>query len=357
MKNIAEVSLKLMKLVSMICLRIYSVLICLLIYTSLHSQTVRIGTIDVYGNRKIPSDTILRHAQISAGDSISQKMLLNRSIERSIRAIKGIRLVKTALVCCDKNGNYHLFIGVAETDTSILAHRKAPTLRIKLPQKYSNAYAHFSERLSDAVQAGQAGDDWNQGHSLIHYAPGRKIQEKYRTWADEDFQVLSKVLRSSAYAAQRATAAQIIAYHFDKNRVVPELMYALIDESDEVRNTATRALAVIAYYAAKHPEKKIKVPYTPFIRLINSVVWSDRNKGLSVLKQLTLTRNAEALSNMKELSLPALKEMAVWKSEVHAMPAYIILARIAGEPEDRINRLASDTNFANEAAKLADSIK
>lgn len=346
-----------MKLVSMICLRIYSVLFCLLVCTLLRSQTVRIGTIDVYGNRKIHSDTILRYAHISAGDSISQKILLNRSIETSIRTIPGVRLVKTALVCCDKNGNYHLFIGVAETDTTILAHRKAPTLRIKLPQKYSNAYAYFLERLSDAVQAGQAGDDWNQGHSLIHYPPARKIQEKYRTWADEDFQVLSKVLRSSAYASQRATAAQIIAYHFDKTRVVPELMYALIDESDEVRNTATRALAVIAYYASRHPEKKISIPYTPFIRLINSVVWSDRNKGLSVLLQLTQPRNAEVLGKLKEQSLPALKEMAVWKSEVHAMPAYVILARMAGEPEERISRFASGTNFADEVTKLANAIE
>jgi len=341
----------------MISLRIYALFTGVLIATSVHPQTVKIGTIDVYGNREIHTDTILKRARISEGDSISQKILLNRTIEKSIRSIPGIKLAKTALVCCDRNGNYHLFIGVAESDTNILSHRAAPRLRIKLPVKYSNAYAQFSERLSDAVQTGQAQDDWSEGHSLMNYGPARKIQEKYKIWADENFSDLRKILRSSAYDGQRATAAQVIAYHFDKKEVVPELMYAIIDESEEVRNNAIRAIAVIAYYSCQHPEKKINIPYMPFIRLINSVVWSDRNKGLSVLLQLTRSRDPEILSNLKVLSLPALKEMAMWKSEAHALPAYIILQRIAGIPEESINRFAEVSNFADEAAKLADSIK
>ena len=60
---------------------------------------------------------------------------------------------------------------------------------------------------------------------------------------------------------------------------------------------------------------------------------------------------------MKEVSLPALKEMAVWKSETHALPAYVILARIAGIPEEKINSVTSGTNFAIEAMKLAEAIK
>lgn len=338
------------------CLPLHQLIACLLLCTSLPAQTVQVGTIDVYGNRNIDRDTILRRADISEGDSISQKVLLARSIERNIRGIPGIKSSKTALVCCDKNGNYHLFIGVAESDTTILSFRETPRLRIVLPDRYTNAYAQFSDRLSDAIQKGQTGEDWYEGHSLLHYPPARKIQEKYRLWADENFADLRKILRSSAYESQRAAACQIIAYHFDKNEVVPELMYAIIDESEEVRNNAIKALTVIAWYAAEHPQKKIEIPYMPFIRLINSVVWSDRNRGLSVLMQLTRSRDPELLSKLKQLSLPALKEMATWKSEPHAMPAYVILARIAGLPEERINNVASGTNFANEAVKLADSI-
>jgi hypothetical protein len=49
--------------------------------------------------------------------------------------------------------------------------------------------------------------------------------------------------------------------------------------------------------------------------------------------------------------------MAVWKSEPHALPAFVILARIAGIPEEKINSYVSGTNFANDAMKLANSIK
>lgn len=337
-------------------IRTIAVIMILLHYISLKAQIVRIGSIDIYGNRNIPSDTILKSAKISAGDSITRQLLVNRNIEKNIQTIKGVKLVKTALICCNKNGYYYLFIGIAENDSSILFHRDPPKLRIILPEKYTNAYKQFSSRLSDAIHAGQASEDWSYGHTLINYPPARRIQEKYKAWADEDFAVLSKVLRSSAYADQRATAAQIIAYHFDKPKVIPELMYAIIDESDEVRNNAVRAIAVIAFYASEHPEKKIKIPYLPFIRLINSVFWSDRNKGLSVLIQLTKSGDTEILHKLKEKSLPALKEMAVWNSPVHAMPAYVILGRIAGMPEDEISRLASGTNFAEDARKLANSI-
>lgn len=328
-----------------------------LICTTIAGQAVKIGTINVYGNRSISTDTILRYAQISETDSISQKTFLTGVIEKNIKQIPGIKLAKTALVCCDKNGDYHLFIGIAESELNILSYREKPTLRIVLPEKYLNAYLQFSDRLSDAIQKSEADEDWSDGHSLIRYLPARRIQEKYRLWADENFSDLKKILRTSAYDQQRAAAAQIIAYHFDKNEVVPELIYALIDESDEVRNNAIKALAIIANYAGKHPEKKIQIPNAPFIRLINSVAWQDRNKGLSVLTQLTATRDPALLNKLKETSLPALKEMVIWKSSQHALPAYVILARVAGIPEEEINRNSSGTNFANEAMKLAGSIK
>ncbi|HUQ65989.1 MAG TPA: HEAT repeat domain-containing protein [Flavitalea sp.] len=342
----------------MLYIRINAVIVILLHFISLRSQSVKIGSIDIYGNRNLSSQAILKLAGISEGDSIGQQLLLNRTIEKNIEHAAGVKFAKTALVCCDKNGNYHLFIGVAENDSTILFHRDNPKLRIRLPAHYMHAYAQFSARLSDAVQSGQSREDWEYGHSMIQYPPARKIQEKYKIWADEDFAVLSKVLRSSAYAQERATAAQIIAYYFDKNKAIPELMYAIIDESDEVRNNAIRAIAVIAYYSSLHPEKKINIPSMPFIRLINSVVWSDRNKGLSVLMQLTQSRDTVLLNQLKQSpSFEALKEMAVWKSESHALPAYVILARIAGIPEDEIFKTTTGTNFADEAMKLAKAIQ
>lgn len=331
--------------------------IILLQHLSVQSQIVNIGSIDVYGNRNTSTDTILNRVNISSGVPVSEKRLINRGIEKKVESIPGVKLAKTSLTCCDKNGAYNLFIGVAETDSTILFHRDPPTLRITLPEKYTNAYKQFSQRLGDAIQEKQADDDWTEGHSLIRYAPARRIQEKYMTWADEDFLLLRKVLRSSAYAGERATAAQIIAYNFDKRKVIPELMYAVTDESDEVRNNAIRAIAVIAHYASEHPAKEISIPFRPFIKLINSVIWSDRNKGLSVLMQLTKSRNEKLMKELKESSLPALKEMALWKSQPHALPAFVILGRMAGLPEDEIFKLAAGSDFAEEAVKLTSSIE
>jgi hypothetical protein len=349
--------MKFLKISGMLSMRKFALTVVLLYCFSAESQIVKIGSIDIYGNRNISSDTIFNRINLSSGARISEKDLVNRSLEKKVESIPGVKLAKTSLICCDKNGAYHLFIGIAESDSVILSLRNAPTLRITLPAKYTNAYKQFSERLGDAIQEKQADEDWSEGHSLIRYPPARRIQEKYKTWADEDFIMLSKVLRSSVYAVERATAAQILAYNFDKRKVVPELMYAIIDESDDVRNNAVRALAVIAYYASEHPEKNISIPYRPFIRFINSIIWSDRNKGLSVLMHLTKSRNEKLLAELRESSLAALKEMALWKSQSHAIPAFVILGRMAGLSEDEIFKLAGGSNYAEEAVKLTRSIE
>lgn len=164
-----------------------------------------------------------------------------------------------------------------------------------------------------------------------------------------------KVLRSSAYSDDRATAAQIIAYHPDKRKVLPEMLYAMHDQNDEVRNNAVRALSVIAYYSILHPEKKLHIPFQHFIRLLNSVIWSDRNQGISVLMHLSKSRDGKLFDLLKSDALGAIKEMAVWKSSKHAMPAFVILARMNGLNDDAIFKAAADTNFYEQAKRLAQS--
>lgn len=336
-------------------MRIYSLFILVLLLSNTNAQPVRVGTIDVYGNESISTDTILSRIGISTGDTISQKHLAERVIEKRLEAIAGVRLAKTATVCCDNNKRYALFIGVAENYSSIFALRNSPGLKIKLPDSYNYAYSAFMKRQNDAILLGQSDDDWSNGHSMIKYAPARRIQQRYLRWANSDFAYLQKILHFSVYQRQRATAVQIIAYNDDKRRVIQELLYALRDESDEVRNNAIKALSAISYYITLHPGR-LNVSFQPFIRMINSVVWADRNKGLSVLMQLSETRNKELFRQLRESSLRSLKQMAQWNSEAHAMPAYVILARMAGQTDEQILEVSARGNFAQEAGKIVDAL-
>ena len=111
------------------------------------------------------------------------------------------------------------------------------------------------------------------------------------------------------------------------------LLYAVDDPDEVVRNNAARAIGMLAGYVGSHPELKITIPSDPFIKLINSIVWTDRNKGAGVLKQLTQNRNQKLLNEIKKEALPSIIEMAKWKDRGHAFFSFMILGRIAGIDE------------------------
>ena len=63
--------------------------------------------------------------------------------------------------------------------------------------------------------------------------------------------------------------------------------------------------------------------------LLESPVWTDRNKASSALVGLTEDRNPDLLGALRP-QLPALAEMARWRSRDHAQAAFLILGRMGG---------------------------
>jgi hypothetical protein len=79
-----------------------------------------------------------------------------------------------------------------------------------------------------------------------------------------------------------------------------------------------------------------QVPYDPFIGLLNSLVWTDRNKSSLALMELTANRDAALLAKLRGKAMEPLVEMARWRNEGHATPALLILGRIAGWTDDAV---------------------
>ncbi|HKW98685.1 MAG TPA: hypothetical protein VJN43_13190 [Bryobacteraceae bacterium] len=75
--------------------------------------------------------------------------------------------------------------------------------------------------------------------------------------------------------------------------------------------------------------------------MINSGIWTDRNKGSFALDELTRAGDPRLLEALRATALDSLIEMARWRSTGHAIPARVVLGRIAGIPEDRLLELAS----------------
>ncbi len=99
-----------------------------------------------------------------------------------------------------------------------------------------------------------------------------------------------------------------------------------------------------AVWIRLNPNSGIKIEATWFIEMLNSLSWSDRNRALAALQILTDTWDPAVLDQLRERALPALADMARWKTLAHALPAYILLGRVAGVSEERIQESWSSGN-------------
>src|SRR5262249_25270988 len=121
-----------------------------------------------------------------------------------------------------------------------------------------------------------------------------------------------------------------------------DLQVALRDPDDTVRNNAMRALGAIAVLAAKDPSQGIQVSPTWFIEALDSLVWQDKTTAAITLVTLTEGRPERVLDHLRERAVRTLTVMARWKHLPHALPAFILIGRIYGVPEEEIQKAWSD---------------
>ena len=102
-----------------------------------------------------------------------------------------------------------------------------------------------------------------------------------------------------------------------------DLQTAMQDPDEAVRVNAARSLNAFAVSG-------IKIAPTWFLELVNSVALSDRVEAVRALLTLTDRGAPEVIAQIKARALPALAEMARWKSARYAVPPFLLMGRIAG---------------------------
>lgn len=302
-----------------------------------------IGLIEFFGLRTMEEDSL--RAALGLGPE-PEEMPPAPVLERGSIPMLAARLARLPdvaearfeTVCCHR-GNTILFIGIREAGREPRGdYWPAPEGSTALPAEIVDAYEGFIQALGDAVRAGQVGDDLSQGHSFVADSAARAFQLRFVELAAAHLDTLRDVLESSSDPAQRAVAAAVIGYAPDKGAVAPPLVRALRDPDPDVRNNAARSLAAIAVYAKRNPEADVDIPIAPLAEMLDSVVWTDRNKVLSLLTYLTPPRAEEALPVLRREAFPALAEMARWRSPGHALPALVLLGRMAGLSDEETLR-------------------
>ncbi len=285
-----------------------------------------IGLVDFYGLHKVSESKIRQVLGAREGDPLPHS---KGDTEEKLDTISGVVESHLEAVCC-QGGKTILYIGIEERGAPHFELRDAPDGEDVLPEEITATYRRFMEAFAAAVRGGSTEEDLTSGHSRMADPAARAIQDMFPVMAKDHVKELRNVLRNSADEDQRETAVYVIAYAPKKAEVIDDLQYALKDADAGVRHNAVQALLAFAVLARLHPELELKVEPTWFIEMLNSLSWSDRNRALHALQVLTDKDDPSVLEQLRTRAMASLIEMARWKTLEHALPAYILVGRIAG---------------------------
>ena len=304
---------------------------------TLAGQAAQIGIIDLFGLSRVRADQVRAALTFKEGDTIPsaapERQALLTASETRVAMLPGVVRARIRMVCCEQ-GRAIAYVGVEEAGAPTMQFRAAPRGDARLAPDVVQAGEEFSKASVLAVQQGRAEEDRSEGHALNRDPAMRAIQERFLTFASRDLPRLRLVLQSSSDATHRALAAQVLGYVRDKQAVVEDLVQGMADPSEEVRNDAMRALLVFADTVPSTNRPRPRIPYQPFIELLNSPIWTDRNKASGALLALSASRDPELLAMLRKQALAALVEMARWKSAGHAQAPFMIVGRLAGYSDE-----------------------
>ena len=304
----------------------------LLVATAISAQDLRVGVIDFYGLRKISESQVRRILGVREGDLLPAS---KGDAEGKLDQIPGVVESHLEAVCCD-GGRTILYVGIEERGATHFDLREPPEGAAVLPEEIVTAYSRFLDAAHDASRRGTTDEDLTHGHPLMADGAARAVQEMFPALADSHLAEIREVLRSSEDESQRAMAAYVVVYATRKSGIVNDLQYALKDADSGVRNNAARSLVALSVLAKLDPSSEVRISATWFIEMLNSLSWSDRNRALWALQTLTDSRDPMVLDQLRTRAMDALIDMARWKTLSHALPAFILLGRVAGMPEPEI---------------------
>ncbi len=333
-------------------MKVILLLAAFLLLVSASPQQRRIGEIEFYGYTDLDLSRLRSSLPVHEGDPISEEKILEAAdqLREAVKQALGRDPTDVAPVCCDDHGNWMIYIGLPGSSVKSFDYNAAPKRSIRLPGEMVKLYDQSMDDLAVAVRQQQAQEDESRGYVLSAYPPLRAKQLTTRAYAIRHERLVRRALEFSSQPEQRWVAAHILGYARQSKQQRDALVRASRDISDTVRNNAVRALSVLAQSSAK---VAARIPAGAFVDMINSGSWTDRNKGGWLLELLSARRDPKLMAQLRARSMESLIEMAQWRSAGHAHSARVLLGRIAGIEENRLQELVT----AGRVEQIIESLK
>jgi hypothetical protein len=295
-------------------------------------ESVTIGSIDFYGADGLKLNVIRTELPLREGDQLSRasKNKMVAQLKEAIKRATGREPSDVASVCCDNRGRLMMYVGLVGGSVDQTLYNTLPRGSARLPQTAIKIQREAERAWQNAMEKGLSGEDDSQGFALSTDQETRTKQLALHTYVARHSATVRLVLASAGDVEQRRIAAEMLGYAGPSREQIRALIRASHDVDDGVRNNTIRALGV---FARSSPEASAIIPGECFVGLLNSGLWTDRNKAAELLSVLTARRDPQLLVCLREQALTSLVEMARWSYPGHAGSARLMLGRIAGIDE------------------------
>jgi hypothetical protein len=315
-----------------------SLLVCASTFVGAQAQsTDTVGAIDFYGYQSLDLARIRPVLPVHIGDPLTDQTI--QAIQAAVVRAIGKEPTEVAQPCCDAKGRVTIYIGLPGATYQPFALNPAPTGKEGLPPQIIDLDNRIGDAIDAAVHKGGAAatEDDSQGFALVNDPAARELQMQERAFALTHGPKLLRILHDTADPHQREIACEALGYAQQSPEQIAALVYASRDPDPLVRNNATRALAVLV---RSNPKLATQIDPAPFIAMLSSGIWSDRNKAALLLDPMTVGRDPQLLAKIRAGAFAQLVEMAKWTEVGHAIAARLALGRIAGIPEDKLQSMA-----------------
>jgi hypothetical protein len=295
----------------------------------------RIAYIEFFGYQGIDVDAVRKALPFREGDKAPKN--IKQQAQAAVKRVTGRKATDVAEICCTGDRDYAIFIGLPGKSSQVFTLGAAPKGDLTPPPELTSLHRKMDQAEEAAFKMVGGQEDGAPGYRLSKEPGARAAELALREYALHHEDEIIHVLESSGKAAQRSMAADALGYGAPTPRQMGALVRSARDPDSGVRNDSTRALGEIL---RGDPSAATRIPPDNFIDMIRSGIWTDRNKASAVLWPLSQSRDPQLLARLKSDAGNSLLEMARWRADDWAFTARVVLGRIAGIPEERIDELA-----------------